>query len=136
VIIVALAEKLGKLLGKDRLLQYRRDNDISIIEEFNLVASQSDIAKKYCGDVKPFDMLDQKAYALFLLSNKKLSMSFEEYGRRNGELMMDGYAPLCAYQDKKYGTMPPSLYEEARNNALGIQKEVTEVKEESMNKKV
>jgi hypothetical protein len=48
-------------------------------------------------------------------------MSMEEYSRRNKELMVEAFAPLCAYQDKKLGTMSPEKFDNIRNGILGIE---------------
>ena len=133
-VITLLSGKLEKVLGKDKLLQYRRDNDTSVIEEFDLIASQSDIAKKYCGDAKPFDILDKKMFASFLLESKKVTMTPMEYGEKSKELMLDGLAPLCAYQDRKYQTMPLETYEEVRNSVLGINVEFKEQNQQEEHK--
>lgn len=119
-VLLSLTEKLEKILGKEQLLNYRRNNDKKVIDEFNLIASQSEIVQKYCPGDLPFSMFDKKCYALYLLENKKYTMTSEQYGERNKQLMMDAFVPLCAYQDKKYGTMPFATYEEVRNEVLGI----------------
>lgn len=129
-VIVSLAEKLQNVLGKEQLLKLRSDNDKSILEEFNRVASESDIAKKYCNDIEPYTVLDKKCFALFLLKSNCYKMSMEEYNYKTKELMVEAYAPLCAYQDKKYGTMSPEKFDNIRAGILGIQMEQTLQKEE------
>ena len=39
--------------------------------------------------------------------------------------MVEAFAPLCAYQEIKFGTTDLSKFEETRNELLGIEKEKT-----------
>lgn len=126
--IIALAEKFEKVIGKDNLLKLRRDNDTSIIKEFNEIASNSEIGKKYCNGNDFYSILDQKTYGLFLLKQNCYKMPIEEYTRKAKELMLEGYAPLCAYQEVKYGTINLDVFEEVRNNMLGLSVNIEEKK--------
>ena len=126
-VLISLAEKMEGLLGRDALLSWRKDNNMSVLQEFNRLASESEISQKYCDGMTPYDYFDQKCFGIFLLKCNGYKMSMEEYGKRNKELMVEAFAPLCAYQDKKLGTMSLEKFENIRNGILGI--EVTNGKE-------
>lgn len=120
-VLISLAEKFEKVLGSDNLLEWRMNNDKSIMQEFNELAMQSDIAKKYCNGEVPYDYFDQKCFGIFLLKCNGYKMPIEEYGKKNKELMVEAFTPLCAYQDVKYGTMSLEKFENIRNGILGIE---------------
>lgn len=124
-ILIGLANKFSNILGKDRLMQYRKDNNKEIIDEFNLLASQGEIGKKYVDNENPFEYFSKKSFELFRLKCECYKMSIEEYSRRSKELMVGAFAPLCSYQEIKFGTTDLSKFEETRNELLGIEKEKT-----------
>ena len=128
-VLISLAEKMENMLGRGAFLSWRKDNNMSVLEEFNRIASQSDISRKYCEGMSPYDYFDQKCFAVFLLKCNGYKMSMEEYAKRNKELMVEAFAPLCAYQDRKLGTMSLEKFEDIRNGILGIEisKEKTSV---------
>lgn len=126
-VLISLAEKMEGLLGRDALLSWRKDNNMSVLHEFNRLASESEISQKYCDGMTPYDYFDQKCFGIFLLKCNGYKMSMDEYGKKNKELMVEAFAPLCAYQDKKLGTMSLEKFENIRNGILGI--EVTNGKE-------
>jgi len=120
-VLISLAEKMENILGRDAILSWRKDNNMSVLDEFNRVACGSDISTKYCEGMTPYDYFDQKCFGIFLLKCNGYKMNVAEYEKRNKELMVEAFAPLCAYQDKKLGTMSPEKFESIRNGILGIE---------------
>lgn len=120
-VLISLADKLENVLGKDNLLKWRMDNDKSVLQEFNTRAIESDIAKKYFEGLEPYDYFDKKCFGIFLLKCNCYKMTQEEYSAKTKELMVDAFTPLCAYQDKKLGTMSLEKFESIRNSILGIE---------------
>ena len=120
-VLISLAEKMENILGKEALLNWRKDNDVNVLRDFNMTAVQSDIAMKYFNGQTPYDYFDQKCFAIFLLKCNSYKMPIEEYGKRNKELMVEAFAPLCAYQDKKIGTMSVEKFDSIRTGILGIE---------------
>jgi len=120
-IIIGLAEKLYNLLGKDKLLELRKNNNMEVVNEFNKLASQSDIAKKYLDGETPYDYFSKKCFELFRLKCECYKLGIEKYTKRTREVMVEGFAPLCAYQEIKLGTTDLNKFDETRNNILGIE---------------
>lgn len=122
-ILISLAEKLETLLGKDKLLRLRKNNDQTIISEFNTLSQESDIAKKYIHDEVPYEYFSKKCFELFRLKCEGYKMSIDDYSRKSKELMAEAFIPLCAYQDQMLGTMDLEKFDSIRENILGISPE-------------
>ena len=90
------------------------NNDFGVIKDFNEKSMQNDIAKKYISDCLPYDYLEANMYALFDLTQNKYKMSFEEYGRKTRELMVEAQMPICSYKG-----MELEKFETIKDNLLG-----------------
>lgn len=121
VILITLIEKLEKIMGKEKLLSLRKDNDMSVITEFNSFAKESEIAQKYIKEENPFNYFSKKCFELFRLKCEGYKMSIDEYEAKSKELMVEAFIPLCAYQNQKLGTIDLEKFDEIRNNILGIE---------------
>ena len=113
-ILIALASKLEKELGMENLLKFRKDNQKEIIQEFNRVVAQSDIAKKYFPNEEGYAYLANIAFELFQLSANAPKMSMDDYKLETSKLMVDGYKPLCAHSG-----MSLDRFDEIKKDILG-----------------
>ena len=113
-VLIMLAERFEDLIGKDKLFNYRKNNDMSIKDEFNSLASMSSIKEKYFPDMDAWDYFSSKCFEIFTLSNNKIKYidNIEEYGNIQRKLIFEAFAPLCAYREIKQGDMNIERYEE------------------------
>lgn len=115
---VFIARELCIAMGEDTIMDLRRENNESVIDELNNVAVLSDIAIEYLGEAKPFDFFIDKNYELFQLIVNKYKHKIEVYAKLSAELMLDALAPVYAYADKKKGTVTLDKYKAKRENVL------------------
>lgn len=114
VILIGLASKLEKELEMENLLKLRRDNQKDIIQEFNRVVAQSDIAKKYFPNEEGYSYFANIAFELFKLNANAPKMSINDYKSETSKLMVEGYMPLCAHSG-----MSLECFDEIKKDILG-----------------
>lgn len=110
-IVVFLGQCFEKLIGKSNLLKYRKENEISIIEEFNKVISQSRIADHNNFKENGYEKFGQLCYELFQLKCNCYKYSLEEYGVLMEKMQHEALGPLYAYVEVTRGTMTLEEYE-------------------------
>ena len=120
-LLIMFANELENLIGKERLSDYREKNDFSVIKEFNDIVKNSEIAKKYIGTTDAFEYFSSKCYELFDLSLHKYQMDIDKYKLESYKIMVDVFAPICAYKEVKYGTSNLEKYENSREEYLGTE---------------
>lgn len=121
--LINFSEKLIELLGDDKIYQYRNQNNMQILKEFNEKASKSEIAQAYCEGDKPFDYFDKKCFGIFTLASNGYKLPIEVFTTRVKELTVEGFTPLCAYQDIEKGTMSKDKFDKIKASVLGIELE-------------
>lgn len=126
--LINLSDKLIDLLGDDKIYQYRNKNNMQILKEFNEKASKSAIAQTYCNGDKPFDYFDKKCFAIFCLASNGYKLPIETFATKVKELTVEGFTPLCAYQDIEKGTMPKDKFDKIKESILGTEIEKTSSK--------
>ena len=97
--LIFLAEYFEKLVGKNRLLEYRKDNNISVIEKFNNIISQSEIAQYYNFKNNGYERFGQLCFDVFHLKCECYKYSIEDYRNLMSKLTLDAVGPLYAYSE-------------------------------------
>lgn len=118
-LLVFIGRELKTAIGLDAIMNLRRENDESVIDELNSIAESSDIAVEYLGESKPFDYFVLKNYELFQLIINRYKYKIEKYAELSAELMLDSLAPVYAFADKKNNTITLKSYKEKREKLLG-----------------
>lgn len=117
-LLVFIGRELSFAMGEQAIMDFRRENDESVIEEFNNMAGQSDIAIEYLDGIKPLEYFVNKTYDLFQLVINKYKYGIEKYGELSAELMLDSLAPVYAYADKKNNTVTLEKYRQQREKVM------------------
>lgn len=117
-LLVFIGRELSFAMGEQAIMDFRRENDESVIEEFNNVAGQSDIAIEYLDGIKPLEYFVNKTYDLFQLIINKYKYGIEKYGELSAGLMLDSLAPVYAYADKKNNTVTLEKYKQQREKVM------------------
>lgn len=118
-LMIALEDKLEELLGKDALMDYRRNHNQQPIMDFNTKASTSDIALEYFNGSTPFDYFRDKMHEIFMLNVNKFKMKIEDYAYESAKLLVEGMAPLAAYEEIAYQTTNLEYFNKRRDHILG-----------------
>jgi len=116
-ILIFLAEEFENLITIDNLLEYRKDNKISIIEEFNKIISESKIAQHNNFAHNGYEKFGQLCFEVFQLKCECYKHSLDEYRKLMAKLMLESFGPLYAYTEVTKGTISLEEYE-SRKEAL------------------
>jgi hypothetical protein len=128
-ILINIADKFEKVVGKENLIKWRVHNDEKIQSEFNETSKNSDICKKYLSSKDPYEIFNEKTFELFKLKLNSHKIPIEEYTKKTQEAMVDSFAVLCGYQESKGNTdMTEEKFTSIRNNILGVQEETKKPK--------
>lgn len=97
--LMALAESLELALKPQNLMRWRIDNDTSVKDNFNTIASSTKIAGTFFPGEEPFNYLATKAHEMFLNKSNCYKIGLEEYRKRSLVSYLDAMAPICAYRE-------------------------------------
>lgn len=122
-IILGAAQRFIYLMGKDKIISYRINNDDTVIDEFNDMAQSSEIGKKYYTYELPFDNFTKNAMAVYLCGIDKYHHTLEEYKEMQAKNACELFGPLYAYQEELDGTMNLKSYDEYRSE-VGLDTDV------------
>lgn len=114
--LIFLAEYFESLIGKDKLLEYRKDNNKSVIEEFNKTISQSKIAQHNNFAHNGFEKFGQLCFDVFQLKCECYKHSIEEYRQLMSKLTLESLGPLYAYSEVTKGNISLEEYESKKES--------------------
>lgn len=114
--LIFLAEYFESLIGKDKLLEYRKDNNMSIIEQFNKIISQSKIAQYNNFADNGFERFCQLCFDIFQLKCECYKYSIEEYRQLMSKLTLESVGPLYAYSEVTKGNISLEEYESKKES--------------------
>lgn len=117
-VIIAVGDLLEDQLGKDNLMDYRRNNNYDVITNFNQKAVQSDIALEYFGNLSAFDYLSNKVHDLFNISINKYKMKLNDYAYETAKTMVEALAPIAAFEEVEHHTTNLEKFNKRRDKVL------------------
>ena len=123
--LIFLADTFEKLIGKERLLSYRKDNNKSIIEEFDKKLESSKIANKYGYATNGYEIFGRLCGELFNLKSKCYTYSLEEYRKIMAEITAKAMGPLYAYDEVTLKRLTLEEYENRVNAMVNQQEQKT-----------
>lgn len=115
--LMSLAEGLELRIGTENLLKWRLDNDMSIKDNFNAIASNTEIATTYFDGYEPYAYFANKAHEIFLNNCNSYKMPLEEYKKKSAIGFVEAMAPICAYCEG-IGEKDFAFYADARRSLL------------------
>ena len=119
-IIKYAINRVESLFGS-KLMAYRKDNDFTLYNEFNEMASSGEIYKKYMDGKIPFEVFSHYLKESFMLTAKNYTYSLEEYKRLQQSVVANMLAPLYALWEAT-GTSSLEEYENYLKSC-GVKKE-------------
>ena len=122
-LLITFAENMEKLIGRDSLLDYRLNNNMSIKEEFNNLCMQSDIYNKYLYGKNPWEYFSQKIFEIFELSSNGFKYDHEDYVQKQRQLLVEAFSVLSSYRQIKEGTIDLQEFENRVSNILNPQEQ-------------
>lgn len=118
ITMVALGEAFVKAIGRDAIMDYRRNNNASPIAHFNEQGSKSDIALEYLGGVAPYKHLSDKLKELFDLNVNKLKYDVDDYAFESAKIMISAMAAIEAYKEVEYNKTNVTEFNKRSNEIL------------------
>lgn len=115
--LIRISNFFDRALGSSNVMKFRKDNDYSIIDRFNMMVVKSSIYKKYCDGVIPYDYLSSKVFELFsiLRDHSGTENNFDKVS----VLFCDAMSVIASYDEINNGYGDLDKYEKSRMSVLG-----------------